>query len=128
MKINQILFFLVIISILIISCCFQSKEEVEFKEFYFGKIDEIINYNNNMSTIGFEYTENYWLSFYETTEYLTALTKHKFRYSSGEPPFYLKESDFEKDIKDLKMWYENNKSGMTIKVADSLVNANHKKW
>lgn len=80
-----------------------------------------------MSTIGFEYTENYWLSFYETTEYLTALTKHKFRYSSGEPPFYLKETDFMKDIKDLKMWYDNNKCGMTIKVADSIVNANHKK-
>jgi hypothetical protein len=110
-----------IYGIIAISCHFQCKENVEFKKFYFKKIDEIINYDKNMSKEGYTFTDAYWLSFYETSEYLEALTKHEFRYITGEPPLYIDITDLTADIRDLKKWYKANKCGMTIQKADSIV-------
>jgi hypothetical protein len=112
-------------SIITISCHSQCKEEVEFKKFYFEKIDEIINYDKNMSTQGYTFTDTYWFSFYETSWYIENLTKHEFRYVVGEPPVYSKKSDIKADIRDLEKWYKENKCGMTREKADSIVNASY---
>lgn len=118
-KLSSRFIFFIVLSI--ISCKTKCHEDIEFKNFYFSKIDEIFIYDSSMSTKDFNYTQSYWLSFYQTTDYLELLTKHKFHFSLGEPPLYKNKSDLNADIIGLKKWYKKNKYGMTIQKADSIV-------
>jgi len=119
---KKIFIILVIIyCINVLSCTCKCKEDVDFKNFYFKKIDDIISYDKNMSTVGYSFTEDYWFKFYDTIWYLERLTNQKTRYVGGEPPLYSKKSDLKKDIRSFKNWYKENKCGMSIEKADSII-------
>ncbi len=120
MKKNLILF---CISIVFISCTNRCIEDISFKNFYFSKLNQIVEYDNYTLTDTTITTES-WINFYYNTAYLYFLTGHQFRYVATEPPGYTSELDLKADIKDLKKWYNENKCGMTKEKADSIVNAN----
>jgi len=112
----------------LLSCNKTCKEDVIFKEKYFSMIDFISAYGKQFDKDEVVYFKDDDLrKFSESTDYLKLLTNHNFRYDIIEQPIYIKQSDLKADIKDLKMWYDNNKCGMTIRISDSIVNSNHKK-
>ena len=112
----------------ILSCDNHCKEDIEFKELYFSKLDAITLYGKLFDTnkevpLIMERSSQ----FYDNVNYLEYLTYHEFRYFVLDyHPVYLSQSDLKEDIKDLKKWYRNNKCGMTIAKADSIVNATYK--
>lgn len=121
MKIYISIYTSIIIVFGFISCNSKSKEDVEFKNFFYNNIDEIIAYEKKMSKTGPIYVED-WARFYEITTYMSFLTGCEFHYTAGEYPLYLSKSDLKADVKFLKKWYKNNKGKMNISIADSIVN------
>ncbi len=103
------------------SACKNCEENIEFKNFYYSKLNEIIDYEIKSSTSGACFSDSVWLHFYETTEYLSDLTDYRFKYKSGEPPCYISKVDFNDDIEFLTNWYKKNVCTMTVEKADSIV-------
>ena len=110
-----------IVSLSCISCKENCKENLEFKNYYYLKVDEIIEYDKKTSTPGECFSDSIWLHFYETTDYLSFLTNCSFNFTTGEPPFYKSKRDLKADIKFLNNWYLENKCSMNIYKADSIV-------
>ena len=122
----------IVISILsFTSCNRHCKEDSEFHEIYFKMLDTIASYDELFDTdeeiptpLLWERSEN--IHNYEA--YLEYLTQHEFRNIEVEHlPIYRNKSDFEADMKDLKKWHKENKCGMTIEKADSIVNASYER-
>ncbi|MDD4068562.1 MAG: hypothetical protein PHV65_06755 [Bacteroidales bacterium] len=121
-------FIIIICIVIFVSCKKTCKEDVTFKKYYFSMIDNISLYGKQFDTDSVViFNDDEFSKFSKYSDYLSLLTNHKFRYTIIEQPIYLKHSDLEADIRDLKMWYEKNKCGMTVRISDSIVNGNLKK-
>lgn len=106
--------------------CQQCKKDKEFETFYFNKVKKIVDYDELWMKKGIVSTDD-WMEFYSVTDYLSRLTKCNFQFAYGEPPMYKSDSDMFLDVHYLKEWYDNNKCGMSIKKADSIVAETFKK-
>ena len=113
----------------ILSCENNCKESTEFQKKYFSMLDTIASYyklSNTAEDIPIPLLWERSNNFYNYKAYLEYLTQHEFRNMEVEHlPIYQNKSDFKADMKDLKKWYKENKCGMTIEKADSIVNSNY---
>jgi len=107
-----------------LSCNNHCKEDTEFKRIYFSMLDTVASFGKQYNADEeFVIVEERVSRFSNYADYLQFLTEHKLRYTFFEFPIYQNQSDLEADIRDLKKWYDENKCGMTIQKADSIVNA-----
>lgn len=120
-KKSIILFFF---SIILLSCQIRN-EDVAFRTEYYEKINAIERYYHFTNT-GELTVDEQWIrkadTFYMYETYFKFLTDCDFHYIQVEGlPIYLTSDEMFKDIKYLKLWYDNNKFSMTKKEADSIV-------
>ena len=118
----------IVISILsFTSCNRHCKEDSEFHEIYFKMLDTIASYGKQFEADTVFIEDERWGRFSNYADYLDYLTNHRLRYTIIEVPIYENQSDLKADMKDLKKWHKENKCGMTIEKADSIVNASYER-
>ncbi|MBK7173648.1 MAG: hypothetical protein IPH84_10555 [Bacteroidales bacterium] len=117
-----------VLSCLFISCNPICNEDSEFKEFYCNKLDSISEYGKLFDTdSAVILSEERWHRFLDISEYLKLLTSYELNYKIIEAPIYENQTLLESDICYLEHWYNDNKCGMTIAKADSIVSIRRKR-
>ena len=128
MKIKIIILILSILSIS--SCEHNCKENMKFKKQYFDILDIFVSYYKFMNTNEDIPVSLLWEmndQIYKNRAYIEYLTQKELRYIEVEHILiYQNKADFEADMKDLKKWYKENKCGMTIEKADSIIKSTYK--
>ena len=102
------------------SCRPSESDRMEFRDYYFFRVSEIVDYNQQVESGG-EIHINDWMVFLENCSYLETLTGYKLGYIDGEPPFYEKQSQLTLDTIKLSNWYRQNGGEWTMQKADKYV-------
>lgn len=90
-------------------------------------LDTISEYGKQFDTDStIVFSEEKWGKFSEISDYMRFLTGCELHYTIIELPIYENQTYLESDLMNLQKWYDENKCGMTMAKADSIVNVRKK--
>lgn len=114
---KKIMFMVVL---LLLACDSSKMVDREFKDYYYFRISELIDYDN-LCASGDEIHIQDWARFLETCSYLEMLTGCELHYTHSEPPGYANIQLLEDDTATLGSWFRTQGHKWTKSKADRYV-------
>lgn len=106
--------------LLLLACDSSKMVDREFKDYYYFRISELIDYDN-LCASGDEIHIQDWARFLETCSYLDMLTGCELHYTHSEPPGYANIQLLEDDTATLGSWFRTQGHKWTKSKADRYV-------